>query len=134
MPEPEQTPGERMSLYWSTLRRRWWVAVVVVVLATVAGLLAASASPRDYDATAKVLVGQQDKVDALLGTSSLAPDPDRESNTNVELVKLDPVAADVAHKLRLSLGSEALLARVSATVDNNSDLVSITASDEDRGR
>src|SRR6188472_3226725 len=98
---PSRTPVEGMHLYALTLRRRWRMALAIVALAAVAGFLVASLSAKSHDATAKVLLGQQRQVDALLGTSDFSPDPERELNTGIELITLEPIADGVRRSLGL---------------------------------
>jgi capsular polysaccharide biosynthesis protein/Mrp family chromosome partitioning ATPase len=73
------------------------------------------------------LLGQQQRVDAILGTSTTSADPERDLNTSVALITLEPVAQEVRRRLRLAESSEQLLGRVATAPDSNTNLVSITA-------
>ena len=82
-------------MYLATLRRQWLLAALVVLTATVVGFVVASAKTPSYEATAQILLDRQDPVDALLGTSAPSPDPERDLNTSVQLVGLQPIASRV---------------------------------------
>jgi Mrp family chromosome partitioning ATPase len=123
------TPAERMSMYYAALRRHWRLAASIVGVAVVVGVVVAALSPRSHEATAKVLVGQRTQVDSLLGAADYTPDPERDINTSVELITLEPVAESVRRMLRLDLPAPALVGKVSTAVDRNSNVVSITARD-----
>jgi Mrp family chromosome partitioning ATPase len=123
-----------MSAYWATLRRQWRLAAAVVAAAVLAGVGAGLLAPKSYEATAKVLIGQRAQVDALLGAADYAPDPEREINTSLELVSLDPVAESVRRRLGLNLGTAALIDKLSARIDRNSSVVSLTVRDDSPGR
>ena len=129
-----RTPAEGLRRYIPTLRRRWPMAVAIVAIAAIAGFVVSSLSPRTHDATAKVLLDQQREVDALLGTSDFSPDPERELNTGIQLITLEPIANGVRRSLGLAEPSSTLVRRVSTKVDRNSNVVSITVSDPSAGR
>jgi polysaccharide biosynthesis transport protein len=128
------TVGSDLGRYLATLRRRWVLAVAIVAVAAAAGYVVARLSPTSYAATSKVLLDQDRHVDELLGTTGYAPDPERELNTGVLLITLEPIAADVRRSLGLDEPAAALAARVSTATDRNSTIVAITASDADPER
>src|SRR4051794_35174583 len=107
----DDRPGQ-LGIYTSALRRHWLLAVSIVVVAALAGLVFASLTPRSYEATSKVLLDQQKRVDSLLGADNFTPDPERELNTDVQLITLEPVAAAVRRQLSLDESPEALVAKV----------------------
>ena len=143
-PEPEAAvstahaaaapPGAGLGMYLATLRRQWLLAALVVLTATVVGFVVASAKTPSYEATAQILLDRQDPVDALLGTSAPSPDPERDLNTSVQLVGLQPIASRVGRIIGSAESPEALLRRVHVAADGNSDIVSITARDGDPRR
>lgn len=129
-----ETPAERLGLYAATLRRWWLLLASIVALALLAGVVVAFVAPKSYLATSKVLVDQQKQVDALLGTENVSPDPERELNTNVALITLEPIADSVRRDLRLDVTAAALIAKVEAEVEQSSNVVSITAREGDPAR
>ncbi len=135
-PSPEvqaPTPVERLHELSRMLRRRWLLIAFMVVLVTGAALASSLRAPDEYDATAKLLLRENEPIEALLGrTPGAAPaDPEREANTKVALIKLDAVADRVARKLSLRLPAEELLDKVSTEVEATSDIVAITVRDRD---
>ena len=128
MPSVER-PADSLRLYARALQRHWPLALAIVVAAALAGYAVARTSPRTYGATAKVLLDQQKPVDVLLGAAGYSTDPERELNTGVMLVTLEPVAAIVRDTLGLPETPAALAAKVSVAADSNSNIVSITARD-----
>ena len=127
--EPVAAPADRLSLYWATLRRRWRLAVAIVAAAVVAGIAVGMLMPTSYQATSKVLIGQRAELDALLGAAGYVPDPEREVNTNLAMVSLQPVVEDVRRRLGLHAGTGELLGKLTAQIDRNSNVVSITVED-----
>jgi polysaccharide biosynthesis transport protein len=128
-PGAVQTPADRLSLYASTLRRRWRLALCIVVVTVLAGGAVAAQAPKTHDATANVLIGQRAQVDALLGAADYTPDPERDVNTSLELITLEPVAESVRRRLGLGIPAAALIGKVETGMDSNSNVVSITARD-----
>jgi capsular polysaccharide biosynthesis protein len=126
-----RSPAERLREYLRVARRRWLVLALVTGAVAVIALLASLAGAKKYDATAVLLLKEADPVEAILGSSSDVSDPERKSNTQIGLIKLDPVAEGVKDELKLSTPTEELLDQVSTEFQGNSDLVSVTVRDED---
>jgi capsular polysaccharide biosynthesis protein/MinD-like ATPase involved in chromosome partitioning or flagellar assembly len=123
------TPAERLAMYLGVLRRCWRLVVGIVAVALLSGAMVAAFAPESHEATAKLLIGQRAQVDALLGATDYTPDPERDVNTNLELITLEPVAERVSAELDLGLPPAALTSKVATEVAGNSNVVSITASD-----
>jgi uncharacterized protein involved in exopolysaccharide biosynthesis len=96
-----KTPGEALERYVSTLRRWWPLAAAIVLVAMLTAVVVAMGRPKSYEATAKVLLGQQRQVEMVLGTGDYSPDPERELNTSVQLITLEPIADGVRRALGL---------------------------------
>ncbi len=126
-----ETPAERLGLYAATLRRWWWLLASIVAVALLAGVVVAKVVPKSYLATSKVLVDQQKQVDALLGTEDVSPDPERELNTNLALITLEPIADSVRHELRLDMTAAELITNVETEVEQTSNVLAITARNAD---
>lgn len=133
-PAPSATPGQALERYVATLRRWWPLAVAIVVVATLAALVVSMGRPKSYEATAKVLLGQQRQVDMVLGTGDYSSDPERDLNTSVELITLEPIADGVRRALGLHESSAALVGRVTTAVDRNSNIVAISVRDAEAER
>jgi polysaccharide biosynthesis transport protein len=123
------TPAERLGMYLGVLRRRWPLVAGIVAVALLSGAVVAALAPSSYEATAKLLIGQRAQVDALLGATDYTPDPERDVNTNLELITLEPVAERASAELDLGLPAAALTSKVRTEIAGNSNVVSITASD-----
>jgi uncharacterized protein involved in exopolysaccharide biosynthesis len=86
-----------------------------------------------YEATAKLLVGQTEPTNDLLlnAGSAQVVDPERNVETNAELIKLDTVANLVRERLKVPVSTKELLSKVSTEVTSTSNVVSVTAQDAD---
>lgn len=88
------------------------------------------AGTKKYDATAVLLLREVEPVNSILGNSSSVSDPERESNTQIGLIKLDSIAEKVSEQLHLNASASELLEEVTTEFQGNSDLVSVTVRDE----
>ncbi len=123
-------PSQQISHYLRALRSRWWVVALVTVLAAATALAFNERATKKYDATAQVLVTNQEPIDTLFltqGQRSL--DPERDINTDVALVTTEPVALAVRKQLHLTTSTDGLLREVSAGTAGTSNVISITARD-----
>lgn len=128
-PAPADTaaPGIGLQRYLATLKAEWRLVALVVIIAITCGVVVAKLSGKQYEATAQVLVDQQGPVSAYLRTETASSDPERDLNTNVELIRVQPVAAAVRRRLGVTTSPADLLASVAVAPDSNSKIVSITA-------
>jgi polysaccharide biosynthesis transport protein len=115
--------------YMAALRRWWLLALAIVSVAALVGVAVAAQRPKSYTATAKVLLGQDRQLDALLGTADYSPDPERDLNTSLQLITLEPIADGVINALDLHESPAALATRVTTAVDSNSNIVAISVRD-----
>jgi Mrp family chromosome partitioning ATPase len=125
-----RSPAERLREYLRVARRRWIVLVAVTGIVAVVALLISLAGTKKYDATAVLLLREVEPVNSILGNSSSVSDPERESNTQIGLIKLDAVAEGVKEQLHLKTSASELLEQVTTEFQGNSDLVSVTVRDE----
>lgn len=123
------TPAERLREYLKVVRRRWIVLVAIVGLTMAAALALSLAQTKQYDATAKLLFRSTEPINSLLGQSSSAPDPERQTNTEIQLIKLDTVGEEARKALHTQMSASDILDKVETEADGNSDLVSVTARD-----
>ena len=116
-----------------TLGERRWLILAVAAAIVVVATLRSAAQDDEYEAVAKVLVGQTDPVNALFPGAGADRDPDRIARTNIQLIE----NATVADRVERAIGSEVdlsaseLLDRVDADIENDSDVVAIKVRDED---
>jgi Mrp family chromosome partitioning ATPase len=133
-PNATRTPAESLGMHTAALRRWWPLAVALIAVAAFAGYVVARQLPKTYDATARVLLDREREVHTLLGKSEYVPDPERDLNTGVKLITLEPVAGGVRRSLGLREPVDTLVGRVTTAVDSSSSVVSITARDSSAAR
>lgn len=118
----------------AALRRRWkLVAGCVVLLAGTTFAVSQLQTPQ-YEATAKLLFRDPGFDQRIFGASVVTSgnDPDREAQTNVELVSLDVVAERTAQELSGSgLDSDSIEEKVAINAEGQSNVVAIKATDSD---
>jgi Mrp family chromosome partitioning ATPase/capsular polysaccharide biosynthesis protein len=125
-----RSPAELLRDYLKVARRRWVVLVSVTLLVAGIAVIVSLSGTKEYDATAKLLLHRDQPINDLLGLSSPnANDPERETNTELGLIKLETVAQRVRDTLHLRAPVEDLLDDVSAEIEGNSNLVSLTVRD-----
>jgi uncharacterized protein involved in exopolysaccharide biosynthesis len=123
-------PVERVFSYLAALRRYWLIVVVATLLGSAGALGMSLTSAKKYEASAKLLLTNAEPIDVLSKTTgNRSLDPERDLNTNVQLVKLDSVASSVRAELHSPLTVPQLLAEVSAGPDGNSSVISVKATD-----
>jgi len=117
----------------AAFRRQWWVVVLITAIVTATALAISLSSPKQYDATADLLFRGQEPVDEILnpGGGQASRDPERDLNTEVELIKVGPPAIAAARELNLRRSPGALLEDVEVGTSASTNLVSVTARDED---
>ena len=118
-------------MYWATLRRHWRLAPCIVAAAVLAGHRRRRAvAAQSYDATAKVLIGQRTQLDALLGAAGLRARP-RARGQHQPRAGLARAGRRETSGGRLwpSRRYRRALGKLSAQIDRNSNVVSITVRD-----
>ena len=122
---------ERLRLLLHTLGERRWLILATAAAIVAVATLRSAAQEDEYEATARVLVGQTEAVEALFPGSGAGADPDRIARTNLELIDDTAVADRVAERLSEDLSASDLVDRVEAEIENDSNVVAINARDED---
>lgn len=114
------------------LRRRLVPLALCVILVPVAAYAYSTTRPKQYKATADLLVRDLDLAQKLFGSSSFTSttDPQREANTNLKLVALQAVAARTASRLP-GLRTADVQSIVAIAPDGQSDLIGVTATNGD---
>jgi succinoglycan biosynthesis transport protein ExoP len=132
VPAEPVAPTRQLADYLQVLRRRWKLVAAITLLVLGAALAVSLTSTKKYDATAKLLLQTNDRIQTLLNPNASNPpsfDPERDLNTNVELIKLETVADRVRQQLRLNRSTSELLSQVKTETEGTSDVVSITVRD-----
>jgi Mrp family chromosome partitioning ATPase len=125
-----RSPAERLREYLRVARRRWPILVAVTAIVALVALGISLSGAKKYDATAVLLLREVEPVNTILGNTSSVSDPERESNTQIGLIKLDSIAEKVKEQLHLKSSASELLEQVSTEFQGNSDLVSVIVRDE----
>ena len=120
--------------YYEMLLERWWIVAAVLALTTLAAIVYIVRAPKVYEAGADVLVtsiSSEDVPTVGLGLIREGSDPTRDTETAARLVANVSVAARVGRRLDLSSSPDDVLRKVSVEPVAQSNIVSITARDED---
>jgi uncharacterized protein involved in exopolysaccharide biosynthesis len=124
------TPTERASPHLRSLVRYSWLVLLLAVIAAATAVVLTGRETKRYDATAAVLLTNSEPVNVLLRSAGPpSGDPERDLNTDVALVKVGPVAADVKRRLHLHWTNVRLLSEVTAQLSGTSNLLEITVRD-----
>jgi succinoglycan biosynthesis transport protein ExoP len=129
-------PVDRLSDLLRIVRRRWLLIVFLTAVVTAAAVAVSLRSAREYEATAKLLLGQSQGIDALVTgqPSTGSSDPERDINTHVELVTVDGVARAVKGELALPDDVDSLSRRAHASVEGNSNIIQLSVRDRNPRR
>jgi polysaccharide biosynthesis transport protein len=116
------------------IARRWPLVLTFTLVVPAVALVMSLSQPDEYSASASLLFRDPAFDQKLFGSSFLddSDDPDREAATNLELVSLDAVAVRTARELGTS--RQAVSSSVDVDSEGRSNLVSVTATDQDPRR
>ena len=134
--QPAAAEGVRGSTILRVLRivrERWWIVALATLVCAGVAIAISLRSPKEYEASARLLFRNPGFSSALFGSSAFEPslDPARESSTNLLLVRSREVAAAVRRQLGLSRSPGDLLDQVEVEEKTNADVVDIRVKDED---
>jgi polysaccharide biosynthesis transport protein len=120
--------------YLAILRRRKWIVLVPPVAAAVAAYLLSMGQSPLYRANAQVLVNAPSVVTAITGVDPSAGDPNRFLATQASIARSPELAARVSAASGIpGMTPARVLSESSVTPSTDSDLVSISVEDRDRG-
>lgn len=109
------------------LREQWWLIALCVLLAAAAAVAYAETRPRDYQATARLLLQQDNPAATLTGAGSPFVDPVRQAATDQQLATSGAVASRVASHLHLRPRRAAqVFSGIEASVGADSNVLTIT--------
>lgn len=118
--------------YARILWRRRWIILILVVVAPIAAFVISSGQAPTYEASAQVLLSNQNLAATLTGTggSIQSSDPVRDAQTQAELASVPAVAQAVAAgNPDLHLGAGAISRAVTVSPANNADILEFRARD-----
>ena len=108
------------------LREQWWLVAVCLLLSAAAAVAYAETRPRDYQATARLLLQQDNPGSMLAGTPGTYTDPVRQAATDQQLATSGAVASRVAEKLHLGARAGSVLSGTRAGISADSNVLTIT--------
>jgi Mrp family chromosome partitioning ATPase len=108
------------------LREQWWLIAVCLLVSAAAAVAYAETRPRDYQATARLLLQQDNPGSLIAGTPGTFVDPVRQATTDQQLATSGAVAARVAERLHLGPRAGAAFSGVAASVAPDSSVLTIT--------
>jgi polysaccharide biosynthesis transport protein len=115
----------------SILRRQKWIVLLSVIVVPLVALLASRNQQHLYQASATVLVSQQNATAQALNLSAaITAPPDRYAATQAKLARVGTVATMAVHAARLpGRTAPALLANSSVSADPLADLLTFSVTD-----
>jgi tyrosine-protein kinase len=115
------------------IRRRWPVLLICTLLVPAAAIVYSKRQEKEYTASAALLFRDPGFAQALFGSSVLSPssDPTRDAATDIQLVTQRAVADATAKALGGGLTGDQIAQMVSASSEDQSDVVSISVRDHD---
>ena len=84
------------------LREQWWLVLLCTLLAGAAALAYVETRPRTYEASARLLLQQDNVSGQIVGISTPGLDPVRQAATDQQLATSGTVAARVTKRLHLT--------------------------------
>jgi Mrp family chromosome partitioning ATPase len=123
-------PPHPLSITWRGIRRGWWIALLTTAVTVAAALSWTSNHPREYRASAEILVNPIAVDDqTFLGVQTLraAGDASRTIQTAVGLLRTNDAARSTADALGPGWTAQGVLDRVVVQGQGQSNLVQVTA-------
>lgn len=112
------------------LRERWWVILVSAVVCTGVALVIAARQPKQYRATTTLLIQTSNLASLIDPTQAQTSDAATQQGNNLSLVQSSAVALLVKKSLHLSDSVTDLQSKVDATAVPNTNLLSVSITDE----
>src|SRR5436305_2446532 len=115
-----------------TLKERWWMVLVAMIVGGGISFAVAATSPKQYEANSSILV-RQSNLQTLIDPNAAqnAEDPARLAATNLLLVTSTAVGQLVKDALHTTESVGDLTGQVSASLNPDADIITITATDAD---
>jgi succinoglycan biosynthesis transport protein ExoP len=131
----DRTNGPGLRSAMRVVRERWWLIVLGGAVGLAIAVIYVATTSKSYSATAKVLLQPSSAISsAIVPGGSTSEDPTRIAATGLLLITSGNVGDAARKALGTRLSTSDLLSKVSASVEPNSDLYDITASDGDPAR
>ncbi len=117
--------------YLRAVRRRWRLVVLLVLVTTGAALTVSFTADEQFEATAELLLREEEPINSLLdpGAGGRVADPERALNTEVQLIEAGGTAHAAQRLLGLDRSADELLEQLDTEASNTSNIVTLTATD-----
>jgi succinoglycan biosynthesis transport protein ExoP len=113
--------------YLQVARRRKWIILLTVVLVPLAAVAFSLRQPAHYQASADVLLSQQDLASQLIGTSvGVSLSSDRDAQTQAALARLPTVAQSAIDATHVHMSAGAFLGNSSVSPATSSDIMTFS--------
>jgi uncharacterized protein involved in exopolysaccharide biosynthesis len=120
---------------WRRLIRRWDIIAAAVAFGLIGAGLYLQLTDKQYDASAYIVTSRSQLVTTLFQAGGgQSADPERDVNTNLEVIASETIAARVRSQLNLGIDIPQLLDRVKVVTKGNSNVFTITARDPQPAR
>jgi polysaccharide biosynthesis transport protein len=131
-PQPETTAASTVSPFelLSVLWRRKFVVLATIIVAVGAAVALSERKPKQYSSSAQLLFRDPGFAQALFGNNLFSTgqqEPQRTTQTNIDVVTSLNVASEAKNLLRTSEPVGSLLESVTVTPNNNADIATIKA-------
>jgi Mrp family chromosome partitioning ATPase len=127
------TDSTQLIDYLRAIRRRWRLVVLLALITTGVALALSATADEQYEATAEILLREQEPINSILdpGGSSAPADPERALNTQVELVETGAIAHAARRLLGVERSAGTLLEQLEVEVSSTSNFLILTATAEE---
>ncbi len=114
----------------TVLRERWWVVLIATIVCVGVATGLTLRETKQYTATARLHFGTNPLITEVGGSApATSADPQADQATNILLVTTTDVADAVKKSLGLQMSAADLLSQVTATNDQSSNIVAVSATD-----
>ena len=126
---PAIVPAQSSADLWRRLVRHWDIIAATVTFGLLGAGLYLQLTDKQYDASAYIVSSRSQLVTTLFQAGGQSADPERDVNTNLEVIASETIAARVRSQLNLRMDIPQLLAKVKVVTKGNSNVFTITARD-----
>lgn len=128
-PEEEDGPTVELRDLLNVIRARRWTIINAALIVAVTAFVLSIRQPSVYQGEARVLISERDTGAALFGAvlPEFSSQPERGLQTQVQLMRLRPLAETAIRELDLQMGPDALLGRVEVAALGQTNIVVVRA-------
>ena len=130
--ETARPAATSLAAYLAVIRRRWLLVVIPVIIVPLAAVAFSLRQEKLYQASAKVLITNQNIAQNLVGqqVQPAATDPTRRANTETDVAEVPEIANRTLEALRLSdRTAQELLDETTVTPASDADILNFAVTD-----